>query len=94
MLAAAKLRTEGAQKAAKQAYDDEVTRKRLNINQCVLVQLFNRTKFQPKFLGPFKIVNKGIFDTYKLMGPDMKLVKALVHRDRLKLVTGNTSTDR
>jgi len=27
------------------------------------------------------------------MGPDMKLVKALVHRDRLKLVTRNTSTD-
>ena len=94
VLAAAKLRTGGAQKAAKEAYDAEVTRQLLYINQYVLVQVFNRTKFQSKFLGPFKIVDKGIYDTYKLMGPDMTLVKALVHRDRLKLVTSDTNTDR
>jgi p58 integrase-like protein len=50
----------------------------------VLLRKENHQKFQPKFLGPFRIVKKCPLNTYQLVDPLGRIKQDLVHGDRLK----------
>ncbi|MEL7520270.1 MAG: RNase H-like domain-containing protein, partial [Cyanobacteria bacterium J06553_1] len=91
LLGASKLRTEAAQLVAKRSYDEEVKRDDLEVGDHVVSTSMQRNKLEPKHLGPFRVESKRLFDTYQLSDPNGKLLKALVHRDRLKRVNPGSS---
>lgn len=43
-----------------------------------------REKFAQNWFGPYQVRNQADFDTYQLADPSGRLLKALVHRDRLQ----------
>ena len=92
LVQAAQLRTEQCQRHAKEAYDREVQRDDLSTDDWVLILSYQRNKFEPKYLGPFKVIGRGSFDTYRLRDIGGKQLKAMVHRDRLKRVAEGSNT--
>ena len=83
---AVRVSTEASKEAAKRAYDGEVARNELNIGTWVGVKNWTKTKLQYKHFGPYMVVQKRAFDTYRLEDPDGKRMPVLFHRDRLNPV--------
>jgi len=50
----------------------------------VLLTNETKTKGQYRHIGPFRVLERRLFDTYKIAEPDGAPLPTLVHRDRMK----------
>ena len=63
---------------------------KLEVGQWVLVRHENPQKFEAKWFGPYQVVQKMLFGTYRLQDPNGRELAALVHGNRL--IKANIST--
>ena len=60
-----------------------VTPHQLDIGDWVLVRHETPTKFEPKWFGPYQIMEKMLLGTYRLQDPNGTELDALIHGNRL-----------
>jgi len=68
---------------AKDVHDERVVPHHLDAGQWVLVRHENPKKFEPKWFGPYQILERKLLGTYRLQDPNGKELAALVHGNRL-----------
>uniref|UniRef100_A0A6T6KV68 Uncharacterized protein n=1 Tax=Rhodosorus marinus TaxID=101924 RepID=A0A6T6KV68_9RHOD len=78
------LSTEAAKRQMARYYDWKVERDPLNIGEYVLLTNQNQTQVLYGHIGPFRVLERRLFDTYRLAEPDGMALKTLGHRDRVK----------
>src|SRR6266480_4744003 len=82
-------RTEATTAAYERAFKDSsyrnelVTPHHLDIGDWVLVRHETPNKFEPKWYGPYQIVEKMLLGTYRLQDPNGTELEALIHGNRL-----------
>ena len=74
----------------KTARDKLIEPHKLEEGQWVLVRHENPQKFEAKWFGPYQVVQKMLFGTYRLQDPNGRELAALVHGNRL--IKANIST--
>uniref|UniRef100_A0A6T6LNQ4 Integrase catalytic domain-containing protein n=1 Tax=Rhodosorus marinus TaxID=101924 RepID=A0A6T6LNQ4_9RHOD len=78
------LRTEAAKKQMARYYNWRVTTDPLKPGDYVLLTNETKTKGQYRHIGPFRVLERRLFDTYQIAEPDGTPLPTLVHRDRMK----------
>jgi len=76
--------TEAAKKQMARYYNWKVTTDPLKPGDFVLLTNETKTKGQYRHIGPFRALERRLFDTYRLAEPNGTPLKTLVHRDRMK----------
>ena len=69
--------------------DQKVVPHTLKEGQWVLLRNESRQKFEPQWFGPYKVLKRHTLGTYALQTPDRRILKNLIHGNRLR--DANTS---
>jgi len=91
-------RAEATIAAYERAYKDAshrnelVTPHHLDVGEWVLVRHETPSKFEPKWYGPYQIIEKSILGTYRLQDPNGTELDALIHGNRLIKAAISTAT--
>ena len=64
--------------------DEQVQPHRLEEGDYVFLRNESKRKFEPPWFGPYKIAQKAILGTYRLETPQGRIVKSLIHGNRVR----------